>query len=97
MDIVIASESVNLQAHGIDVFRGSPNAGTVVQTITFGALGNQPLGAPPVVLSAVTASSGLRVVFASNTTFPRLYGLRDYRHGCRRRHLLDSGESGREH
>ena len=36
------------------------------QTITFGALSNQPIGAPPFTLSA-TASSGLPVAFASNT------------------------------
>ena len=37
------------------------------QTITFGALSNQTLGAPPFAVSA-TASSGLAVSFASTTT-----------------------------
>ena len=42
-------------------------AAKLAQTITFGALSNQVLGTPPFTLSA-TASSGLAVTFASNTT-----------------------------
>jgi hypothetical protein len=37
------------------------------QTISFGTLGNQVLGTAPFALSA-TASSGLAVMFVSNTT-----------------------------
>jgi hypothetical protein len=41
--------------------------GRGVQTITFGALSNQPFGSAPFAISA-TASSGLAVTFASTTT-----------------------------
>jgi uncharacterized protein (TIGR03437 family) len=37
------------------------------QTVTFGALANQPFGTPPITVNA-TASSGLAVSFASSTT-----------------------------
>ena len=48
--------------------------GSTAQTITFGALANQPLGAAPFAIGA-TASSGLPVSFASGTS-GRLHGLR---------------------
>jgi sugar lactone lactonase YvrE len=45
----------------------SGSGAQVAQTITFGALSNQPLGTAPFIISA-TASSGLAVTFASTTS-----------------------------
>ena len=64
---VIANQAGNTQYSPAPQVTQTTNATLASQTITFGALTNQPLGTAPFAVSA-TASSGLTVSFASMTT-----------------------------
>jgi sugar lactone lactonase YvrE len=64
---VIANQAGNSQYSPAPQVTQTTNATLAGQTITFGALTNQPLGTAPFAVSA-TASSGLTVSFASLTT-----------------------------
>ena len=68
--MVSPNPSTSLQTFGLPVGTTSITISQTVgtfQTITFGPLSNQTLGSSPLPLGA-TASSGLAVTFASNTT-----------------------------